>query len=71
MTEVENKALARRFLEEVVNTGAVERLGEFLSPDYTAHQGQIMGIKGAKEHIEIFHHCYLGAALKIGPKTAL
>ena len=34
MTEADNKILARRFLEEVVNSGDVSRLPEFLAPDY-------------------------------------
>lgn len=33
----ENKLLARRFLEEVVNTGAVDRLSDFLGLMRWAH----------------------------------
>ncbi len=50
----ENKLLVRRFYEEVVNTGDVERLEGLISPDYvevhnnTRHPA---GIAGAKEHV--------------------
>jgi predicted ester cyclase len=37
-----NKLLVRRFYEEVVNTGDVNRLAEFVSPDQ---------IEGMKEHV--------------------
>jgi hypothetical protein len=30
----ENKALVRPYLEEVVNTGNVGRIAEFIAPDY-------------------------------------
>jgi steroid delta-isomerase-like uncharacterized protein len=58
MSEADNKLLARRLLEEVVNTGAVERLAEFLSPDYVAHYTGINGIEATKQHLGTFHHCY-------------
>jgi hypothetical protein len=35
-SQSQNKLLARRFLEEVVNTGAGDRLPEFLAPEYAA-----------------------------------
>jgi hypothetical protein len=33
MSEEENKLLVRRYLEEVVNTGDVTRLAEFIGPE--------------------------------------
>ena len=35
-SESQDKLLARRLLEEVVNTGAVDRLSDFLAPEYVA-----------------------------------
>ena len=58
MSTADNKLLARRLLGEVVNTGAVERLSEFLAPDYVAHYAGSRGIEAAREHIETFRHCY-------------
>ena len=34
MSEEDNKTLARRFIEEVVNTGEASRLTEFLASDF-------------------------------------
>ncbi len=56
--QLENKLLARRFLEEVANTGAVERLSDFLAPEYAAPDFGITGIDQAREHILTFRHCY-------------
>jgi len=50
----ENKLLVRRFYEELVNTCNVNKLAEFISPDYieiynnTRHP---IGLEGAKEHM--------------------
>ena len=41
MSEAENKSLARRLLEEVVNTGAADRLPEFFAKDCTVHQTEV------------------------------
>jgi steroid delta-isomerase-like uncharacterized protein len=57
-SESENKSLARRFLEELGNKGAVDRLSEFLAPEYVAHHSGIAGIEQAREHLLTFHHCY-------------
>lgn len=58
MSEANNKLLARRLLEEVVNTGDVHRLAEFLAPDYVVRHAEVIGIEGAHQHISTFHHCY-------------
>ena len=50
----ENKLLVRRFIEEIINTGNVDDIENFISPDYTeVHEGKelVIGIAGAKEHI--------------------
>lgn len=50
----ENKLLVRRFIEEVVNTGKVDQIEDFISPDYVEiHDGKKhpIGIEGAREHI--------------------
>ncbi len=49
-----NKRVVRRYIEEVVNTGNVEKLAEFLAPDYTEVYNNVryaLGLEGAKEHI--------------------
>jgi predicted ester cyclase len=57
MSESENKLLARRLLEEVVNTGDVDRLSEFLAPDCVARHGDMTGIAGFRDHVLAFHRC--------------
>ena len=54
MSVEENKRLVRRYIEEVVNTGNVEKLAEFIAPDYTevyTNRRYPLGLAGAKEHI--------------------
>ena len=49
-----NKELVRRYLEEVVNTGRVELIPEFVSPDYVElHDGRVAarGLEAAREHV--------------------
>jgi predicted ester cyclase len=58
MTEADNKTLARRLLEEVVNSGDVSRLPEFLAPDYRVRHTDQIGIEAARQHLLTFHHCY-------------
>jgi steroid delta-isomerase-like uncharacterized protein len=57
-SQSQNKLLARRLLEEVVNTGAVDRLSDFLAPEYVAPDVGIAGIDQAREHLLTFRHCY-------------
>src|SRR3972149_5075851 len=54
MSLAENKRLVRRYIEEVVNTGNVDTLADFISPDYKEtgdRTGQASGLEGAKGHI--------------------
>ena len=54
MCSEENKILARRFYEEIVNTGKVEGIENLISPEYQeVHNGikHAVGIEGAKAHI--------------------
>ena len=54
MSTAENKLLVGRYIEEVANTGNVDDLAGFISPDYIdSHDktGQANGIEGAKRHI--------------------
>lgn len=50
----DNKRLVRRYYEEVVNAGDVDRLVDFISPDYVeVHEGtrHAIGLEGAREHV--------------------
>jgi predicted ester cyclase len=50
----DNKLLVRRYYEEVVNTGNVNELANFISPDYTEVYRNVrhaVGLEGAKQHV--------------------
>lgn len=54
MPEQRNKDLVRRYYEQVVNTGDVGALADFIAPDHVeVHDNQrcALGITGAKEHV--------------------
>jgi predicted ester cyclase len=49
-----NKLVVRRFLEEVVNTGAVDRLAEFIDPSCNESNdptGRSTGIESMRAHV--------------------
>lgn len=69
-TESQNKLLARRLLEEVVNTGAADRLSDFLAPEYVAPHEGIAGINQAREHLLVFRHCYPDMAVTVEGQVA-
>jgi steroid delta-isomerase-like uncharacterized protein len=54
----QDKDLARRFYDEVVNTGDVDRVAEFCTEDFVDHEeglpGQPEGIEGVKAFVQIF-----------------
>ena len=52
--EVENKRLVRGYYEEVVSTGDIDRISEFIASDYAEVYQNIrhaIGVEGAKEHV--------------------
>lgn len=54
MSLEDRKLFVRRFYEEVVNTGDVELIDNFLSPEYCEivdGETHAIGIEGAKAHI--------------------
>ena len=54
MSKIENKLQIQRYIDAVINTGNVENIAQFISPDYIeVYEGKRypLGIKGAKEHI--------------------
>lgn len=54
MSSEENKSLVRRYYEQIVNTGDVDQLAEFVSHDFVeVHGGQrhAVGLAGAKAHV--------------------
>lgn len=45
----DNKAVVRRFFEDVVNGSDLDRAGEFVTADYIEHQ-QLPGARGCSRH---------------------
>ena len=61
MTIEEKKALVRRFYEEIVNTGDVTRMAEFVHPDCVETDGIVRverGIDGMIEHVRAVREVY-------------
>ena len=73
MPSEDNKLLVRRFYEEIVNTGNVARMEEFIAPEYAeVHEGKrlAVGIEGAKEHVLGVHQTYPDLHLAIERQIA-
>jgi predicted ester cyclase len=54
MSIEDNKSLVRRYYEQVVNTGNIDLVESFISPEYVENydgERHAAGIEGAKEHI--------------------
>lgn len=70
MSAAENKALVRRYLEEVVNTGNVDCIAEFIAPDYIDRNDQGRGINGAKRHVLGVRQTYPDLHVTVGQQVA-
>jgi predicted ester cyclase len=69
----DNKLLVRRYIDEVINTGNVDEIEEFISPEYTeVYEGRryALGIAGAKEHILGVRQTYPDLTLTVGQQIA-
>lgn len=73
MSANDNTLLVRRYMEEIVNTGEVERIGDFISPDYVevhANERYPVGIDGAGEHVFGVRRTFPDLKLTIEIRTA-
>jgi predicted ester cyclase len=73
MSPDDNKLLVRRYIEEVINTGDVGALEEFIGAEYVeVHDGKRypIGIQGAKEHILGVRRTYPDLALTVERQIA-
>ena len=72
-TEEKNKTIVRRFYEEVVNTGKVDGIEEFISEEYAeVHDGtrHAVGSEGAKAHVHGVRQTYPDLHLSIERQIA-
>lgn len=74
MTDLEaNKTLVRRFIEEIVNTGDVTRIGDFVSPECVETDGKlrvVSGVAGMADHIRGVRSTYPDLRLTIQRQVA-
>ena len=73
MSVEKNKKLIRSYIEEVVNTGNVELMEKFISPNYVeVHEGKRyeVGIQGAKDHIVGVRETYPDLTLTVDQQIA-
>src|SRR4028118_1849686 len=66
----ENKALARRVLEEMFNKGNLDAADELLAPDYVDHDPampeDVHGPEGFKEYVGAYRSAFSALHLEIG-----
>ena len=68
-----NKEVVRRFIEEVVNTGDVGRVAEFVSPDCVETDGKtrvVSGVGGMAEHVRAVRSIYAGLVVTVERQIA-
>lgn len=73
MSAEDNKKLIRKYIEEIINTGNINKIEEFISPKYTEiHEGKkhTVGIEGAKEHIIGVRQTYPDLTLTVDRQIA-
>ena len=67
------KIFVRRYYEEVVNTGAIDEVARFISPDYVEmhdNKRHPIGIDGAKDHIRGVRQTYPDLHLTVEQQIA-
>lgn len=73
MSLSDNKDLVRRYYEDVVSTGAIDRVPEFIATDYIElHEGarHEIGIDGARDHILGVRRTYPDLILEVTRQIA-
>jgi steroid delta-isomerase-like uncharacterized protein len=74
MSTEENKALARRVLEEMFNKGNLDLADEVFAPDYVDHDPampeDIRGPEGFKEYVSIFRTAFPDLHIEIEDQVA-
>ena len=62
MSAEENKAVVRRFLDEVFGGGNLEIVDEIFAPDYVLHDpampGEVSGTEGIKQYVSMYRGAY-------------
>ena len=70
----ENKALSRRFIEEVFNEGNMSTIDELIDPDWVEHDPtnpeEVRGIEGARQFVEGFRSAFPDVKVTIEEQVA-
>ena len=69
----ENKLVVRNYINEIINTGAVDNIEKYISEDYTeVFEGKQyrLGIEGAKDHVLGVRQTYPDLKLTIDQQIA-
>jgi predicted ester cyclase len=73
MSAKKNKNIVRRYYEEVVNTGNIDKIEDFISEEYTEifdGKRHSVGIEGAKAHVVGVRQTYADLHLSIERQIA-
>ncbi|HZA44756.1 MAG TPA: ester cyclase [Rubrobacter sp.] len=74
MSTEENKALARRFADDIINRGNVDVVVEVYAPDYVDHDPampeDVHGIEGAKENYNMILRAFPDPQVTIEDQVA-
>ena len=73
MSSQNNKDVVRRYYEDVVSTGDVDRVPDFISPDYTEiyeNSRYLLGIEGPKQHMLGVRGTYPDLTLEVTRQVA-
>jgi steroid delta-isomerase-like uncharacterized protein len=72
MANEENKALARRAFEEVINKGNLGLLDTIVAPSFVSHRGQeeVQGIEGIREQIQLYRSAFADFRITVEDQIA-
>jgi len=73
MSLAANKTLVRRYYEEVVSTGNLDRLADFIAPEYVEVYANVrhdVGLAGAAEHVRGVRRTYPDLRLTVEQQIA-
>ena len=73
MSLEDNKRLVRRYYSDVVSTGAIGLIEQFIAPNYAeVHEGKRfeLGIEGAKQHVLGVRHTYPDLVVRVDQQIA-
>lgn len=71
--KINNKSIVKNYIENVLNTGNVEIITQFIDPDFTEvyrNKRYSIGVDGAKEHIKGVRNIYPDLKLAIDKQIA-